>query len=496
MTKKRPTAKQSRRRSTVAPVRALHLDLKGLPPTAPRLTEIMELAKASGYNALLVEWEDQFPWKDERFRNETCYSVQEVETFHREAARLGMEIIPLVQCLGHMETWLRPPEFEGLRETARYVDVLNPLAPGAGAFIEGLVDEVLAKTPGCKWFHLGGDEAWTFGTHPDTKAFVEKHGKGALYLKHVEPILDRLIARGVRPILWHDMMLEWDLPALKALGKKADLCVWGYGRYDRVGSPWMKALDKAEAASKPPILQGGGGHAACDALFKRFLAAGVPLWGGGAYKAGVRGLMHPDLPDHEARLINTADWAVFAERFPLQGLMNTAWSRNTTDACQYIPIDAALDLLVAGGLVWSGAAKAAGNLLKPDAAWKAKVLAKSTALLKKRGEATRFEACRDVMHRLNRQRLAGWENAIKPRETLACFESDPRRKSLLSPEKSLGYLKDHQIKSIEGLRGEILKAYHGLIPDLWLNRYVDERLEPLKQEHAELSARLKRLMGG
>jgi hypothetical protein len=417
-----------------------------------------------------------------------------VVAFHEEAARLGLEIIPLVQCLGHMETWLRIPEHERLRETPAYVDVLNPLAPGARELVEGLVDEVLALTPGCRYFHLGGDEAWTFATHPDTKAFAEKHGKGALYLKHVEPILDRLIARGVRPILWHDMMLEWDVPALTALGKKADLCVWGYGRYDRVKAPWMKALDRAELKSKPPILSGGGGHAVCDALFKRFLEAGVPLWGGGAYKAGVQGLMHPDLPDHDSRLLNTADWAVFAKRFPLRGLMNTAWSRNTTDACQYIPIDVALDLLVAGGLVWSGAAKGAGNPLMPDDAWKAKVLAKSAALLKKCGEEKRFAACRDLMDRLGRQRRAGWENAIKARENIACFQSDPRRKAILMPEKMLGYVKDHQIKAIEGLRGEILEAFHGLVPDLWLNRYVDERVEPLKQEHAELSARLRELM--
>jgi hypothetical protein len=53
-----PKAKTAPRSGGVAPVRALHLDLKGLPPTLPRLLSLLKLAKASGYNALLVEWED------------------------------------------------------------------------------------------------------------------------------------------------------------------------------------------------------------------------------------------------------------------------------------------------------------------------------------------------------------------------------------------------------------------------------------------------------
>ena len=79
-----------------------------------------------------------------------------------------------------------------------------------------------------KRFHLGGDEARTLGQNPDTKAYVKEHGKGALYLQHVGPILDHLNARHIRPILWHDMMVDWDSKQLQALAAKCDLMVWGY----------------------------------------------------------------------------------------------------------------------------------------------------------------------------------------------------------------------------------------------------------------------------
>jgi Glycosyl hydrolase family 20, catalytic domain len=213
----------------VLPVRGVHLDLKGVPPTPERLTGLLDVFAAARFNAVLVEWEDIFPWTvDERFRCETAYSPEEVRAFAVGARERGIEIIPLVQCIGHMETFLSVPGYEPLREVPESPGVLNVLADGAGALVQSLVDDVLALLPDVKRFHLGGDEAWTFGSHPDTKAYIDAQGKGALYMQHVGPILDRLAERGIRPILWHDMMIEWDSAALKDLAARADLCVWGY----------------------------------------------------------------------------------------------------------------------------------------------------------------------------------------------------------------------------------------------------------------------------
>ncbi|MBI4976651.1 MAG: family 20 glycosylhydrolase [Spirochaetes bacterium] len=471
--------------------RALHLDLKGVPPAMPRLLRLMEIARESGYNALLVEWEDQFPWREIRYRNETCYTDDEIRAFHEHAASLELEVIPLVQCLGHMETWLRIPENKELRELPQHVDVLNPLAKGARSLVEGLVDEVLDRTPDCRHFHLGGDEAWTFGHHPDTKAYIEQHGKGALYLHHVEPILDRLASRGVRPILWHDMMLEWDDAALKAIAVKADLCVWAYNRFDRKRTPWARALTEAENSSRPPILEGGGGVPACDTLFERFRKAGITMWGAGAYKAGLSDIMYLDVPDPVTRLTNIADWAVIAGRYPFAGLVNTAWSRATTDTPQYQPIDAALDLMVACGRIWSGKAAASGDPGNPDAPWRQHVLDTALSLIEHSGEKERFVRCRDLMERLTRQRRAGWMNAIKSRETIACMEADVRRRALLNADKMLGYLKNN-LAALEHLRAEILDVFRDLVPSIWMERYCDERMQPLRQEYDELANRLQK----
>ena len=66
----------------VVPTRAFHLDLKGLPPTPERLVSLLRVAKLARYNAVLVEWEDTFPWTyDTRLRGETWYTPAEVERF-------------------------------------------------------------------------------------------------------------------------------------------------------------------------------------------------------------------------------------------------------------------------------------------------------------------------------------------------------------------------------------------------------------------------------
>ena len=135
--------------SPAVEIRGVHLDLKGTPPTAERLVSLLKVIAAARYNAVLVEWEDTFPWMvDERFRCETAYSPETVKRFHREAARLEIEVIPLVQCLGHMETPLSVRGYESLREIPYDSSGLNPLAPGARELVRRTVLSTASRIQG------------------------------------------------------------------------------------------------------------------------------------------------------------------------------------------------------------------------------------------------------------------------------------------------------------------------------------------------------------
>ncbi|MDZ4199687.1 MAG: family 20 glycosylhydrolase [Kiritimatiellia bacterium] len=433
--------------------RAVHLDLKGLPPTPERLLLFLDLCAAARYNAVLVEWEDMFPWTvDERFRCETAYTSAEVDAFVKKAARLGIELIPLVQCLGHMETPLRLPDYAALREVPGNADVLNPLAPGARDLVLRMVEDVLERMPAATYFHLGGDEAWTYGTHPDTKAFIEQHGKGALYMQHVEPILDRLLARGIRPILWHDMMTGWEDAALIALKEKADLCVWGYGQDPRVTR-----------------------HHSSVVHIRRFHQLGLSMWAGSAYK-GADGV-DSDLPLLPNRLANMKAWAEVGEEFRMKGMVMTAWSRYSTDQVQTEPMDGALDLFFLGGLLAHD-----GEIPKDrDAAVR--------TLLRQTGEEARFTACREVLAKISVERTAGWANARMLREYLITAEEDPKRACSGHAGKHLEHLVRHA-DTLEQLRPAFLAAFTSLTPEIWLQRYFNERYLSLRAESDELARRM------
>ena len=437
-------------------VRGVHLDLKGTPPTFPRLLRLLEVFAACRYNAVLVEWEDTFPWTvDERFRCETAYTPRQVADFHAAAETLGIEVVPLVQCLGHVENPLGTPGYERLREVPHQAGVLNPLADGARELIQDMVDDVLAATPNARWFHLGGDEAWSFGTHPDTKAYVAEHGKGALYLHHVEPILDRLLERGVRPILWHDMMKDWRPEALRRLAGKADLCVWGYS-----GHP-----DTTE-------------HHYNTKYIRRFAEHGVPMWGATAYKGG--GGHNVDLPDPALHEANATAWAEVARRFDMKGVFATAWSRYSTHNVHCETIDASLDSLVNVGVILHDGEKPAGGIEACRAA------------LEGLGEKGRFEACREAMVKLARLREDGWRNVWHLREIVAMATLDARRRTGGGMVQSLGWLRGG-LAAADALADEIRQAYAGLIEPIWIDRYLAERIEPLREELNALDARIRQL---
>ena len=445
-----------RAESPATPVRGVHLDLKGTPPTPERLVGLLQVVAAARYNAVLVEWEDTFPWTvDVRFRCETAYTPEVVQRFHAEAADVGIEVIPLVQCLGHMETPLSIPDYAPLREVPHRSDVLNPLAPGARELVERMVKDVLALAPNLRHFHLGGDEAWSFGTHPDTKAFVAKHGKGALYLHHVEPILDALSERGVRPILWHDMMRDWDGEALRRLAAKADLMMWGYG-----GDP---------AAMRD--------HCNAD-MMQRFRDHGVALWGATAYKGGDG--HNVDLPNIERREANALGWARVGRRFAMKGIVATAWSRYSTHCPQVEPIDAALDALVHVGVCLHDGEPPKGGL---EAA---------AAALDAIGEAARFRACKAAMAALTAARQRGWRMVQNVREGVITATEDPRRRGSALLVRWLSDLK-RALADGDAAADQARKAFDGLMPSLWTERYLSERLTPLREEYAALAPQVRTL---
>ena len=426
--------------------------MKGLPPTADRFVALLHLFAAARYNVVLIEWEDSFPWTvDQRFRSPTAYTPDDIRRFQKTAADLGLDLIPLVQCLGHMQTPLKTPGYEQLRECPDDFSGLNPLAPGARNLIQKMVEDVLSIMPEVTYFHLGGDEAWTFGQHPDTKAYLDKHGKEALYLQHVEPILDELNAAGIRPMLWHDMMTDWDSDALNRLAEKADLVLWWYQKDPRVD----------------------GGEHISEAIINRFADHGIRMWGGSAYK-GADG-PHVDLPDYAERELNAVAWYEIARDHKLKGVITTAWSRYSHCGTQCEPIDAALDSLANHGFIFTDG--------QPPANGRDDCL----AALDRIGERACFDACYAVTKELADFREESWTSIRNLLEIMHCHSSDHSR--WVGSATYADKFADTLTWQVDDLSKRMHETFDLLIPPVWVDRYLAERLEPIRNQAELITAK-------
>ena len=105
------------------------------------------MAKSSGINGVLIEWEDTFPWRD-NLENLTLvrggYSMNEVEDIVSYAEKsLGMEVIPLIQTFGHVEFILKSEKFRHLREVMEDPQSYCPSKPGTMEVISEMIDQVI-----------------------------------------------------------------------------------------------------------------------------------------------------------------------------------------------------------------------------------------------------------------------------------------------------------------------------------------------------------------
>ena len=289
------------------PYRGIHLDLKGAPlPIDTLIAEIEQMA-AWGINLLLIEYEDAFPYTfDPAIQAQTAYSQADIGRIVRTCKSLSVEVVPLVQTFGHLEYVLKHPRYAQLAQTAGSFASVDPTLPESRQLVLRLVDEFLAAHPDCRWLHLGGDEVWDLGEGERSRKRAAEIGKDRLYLEHMMPIIEHVRARGVRPILWDDMMRKWPADSLLELAPRVDLMVWSYG-----GNPFTWITQE---------------------VLDKFQECGLHLWAGAAFK-GADGST-ADLPNDRVRMSNMETWAKYAAENHWEGMVATGWSRyNGLAAC-------------------------------------------------------------------------------------------------------------------------------------------------------------------
>ena len=231
---------------TGLPVRGLHIDLKAHTLRPSAMMDIARDAARWGYNTILLEYQDKFPYEGRLapIRAEDAPTREEIAAFTALCRDLGIRVIPLVQCLAHMHYVLRREAFSDIGET---VDALCPSDPRSYTLFCEMASQVLELHPDCEYIHIGGDEARLAAECPrcgDTPKFE-------LLRRHYARCVDFIRSTGRRPILWCDMLLAHPetLDALRGKVVVMDWDYWTTGRPGERARVWGCDVDHPESWS-------------------------------------------------------------------------------------------------------------------------------------------------------------------------------------------------------------------------------------------------------
>ncbi len=247
-----------------------------------------------GLNTLLIEWEASFPYqKHAIIPNQYAYTSQEIKSFIGYCKTLGIDVIPLQQCFGHIEYILQHERYAHLREDQTDLCQLCP-SKIEEALLEfkGIFKEIAEAHPS-PYIHIGGDETYLLGHCKVCQEKAKEFGKSKLYVDYFKQIAEMVVKMGKRPLIWADMLLKHP-ETVHEMPKESVFVDWNYG--------W--ATNRFGELSKIKENQ-------------------FEFWGAPALRS------HPDnhsLTRWENHFNNLRDYLPFTRQSGFKGIILTSWS--------------------------------------------------------------------------------------------------------------------------------------------------------------------------
>ncbi len=224
------------------PVRGVMLDIsRDRVPTLPNLYALVDLLASWKLNQLQLYMEHSFAYAEHPtvWRYASPFTPQEILELDAYCRQRHIDLVPNQNSLGHMERWLKHPEYRAYAECPdgfigdfgdhmgerRPATSLNPIDPASIALMSSLYDDLLPHFSS-PLFNIGGDEPWELGQCASRSA-CETHGRGRVYIDHLLKLHEEVSARGRRMMFWADVILKYpDL--LAEMPRDAIALQWGY----------------------------------------------------------------------------------------------------------------------------------------------------------------------------------------------------------------------------------------------------------------------------
>lgn len=212
-------------------IRAVQLDLARQIESLDAIRQFIHFAREWGYNTLMLYVEGVirtriFPYRSPR----ASYSPDQIRRIVEMADDAGLDVIPGMATLGHVEHFLACKELKHLGEPdARWCDnMFCPSNERVYDFLERYLGEIARLFPS-KHFHIGCDESWALGNCPTCRQRMKNGEKiEDLHAGHVRRVHEILRSFRKRVWIWDDMY-ENDMERLKTLPRDIVMCAWHYG---------------------------------------------------------------------------------------------------------------------------------------------------------------------------------------------------------------------------------------------------------------------------
>ena len=187
------------------PYRAAHYDTKHHQDKAEYVHKFIRELADYKINILLWEWEDKFAYASHpEIGAPGAFTMEQMQEFTRYARRYHVQLVPLVQGLGHVSYILKWPQHAHLREIPASNWEFCPLKDGSYELLFDLWDEAIQATPGSEFIHLGTDETYELGRGEQCgcRAKAVEIGRYGLMQIFLKRCFDHLSKQGRRVMSW------------------------------------------------------------------------------------------------------------------------------------------------------------------------------------------------------------------------------------------------------------------------------------------------------
>ena len=193
------------------PHRAVHYDTKHHQDKAEYVREFIRTLADYKINILIWEWEDKFAYPSHpEIGAPGAFTMDEMQSFTRYARQYHVQIVPLVQGLGHVSFILKWPQHAHLREIPASNWEFCPRRDGSYELLFDLWRDAAEATPGSAYLHIGTDETYELGEGVacGCKARAAEVGRYGLMVDFLDRCVGQVTSLGRQAMSWGEYKPE------------------------------------------------------------------------------------------------------------------------------------------------------------------------------------------------------------------------------------------------------------------------------------------------